>query len=107
MNISHFYNDVVTLYTVTESVSTLTGENLKTNSTGVSVKCKIRPLTNYEKYMQNKNNVEMTHRIYASCSTFWENVNRILYGSVQYEIVGIINPFNKNDFYQIDVKAVK
>ena len=55
--IKRFYTDTVTVYTVTEGISTDTGENIKTNSTGTTLKCKVRPITNAESYYQNKNNL--------------------------------------------------
>jgi hypothetical protein len=106
MNIGHFYTDTVTLYYVTESISTVTGENVKTNSVGTNLKCKIRPLTNYEQFIQNKNSRNVSHRIYCAQSTAFVNVDRIEYGGITFEIKGIINPFNKNEFMQVDVGAI-
>ena len=47
------FNKDIIIYTVTESISTVTGENVKTESTGMSLKARVRPLTQFE-IMRNK-----------------------------------------------------
>lgn len=107
MNIGHFYTDTVTVYTVTESISSVTGENVKSSSTGVSLKCKVRPLTNYEKFIQNKNNLETTHRVYCGYSTCITALDRIVYSNSTFEIISMITPFNKRDFMQVDIRVIQ
>jgi SPP1 family predicted phage head-tail adaptor len=107
MNIQRFYKDDVILYTVTEGISSITGENVKTNSAGDSIKGKVRPLTQFERYSQNKNNYDVTHRLYTWFSTLYSNIDRAEYNGEVYEIISISNPFEKNEFLQIDMRLIK
>jgi SPP1 family predicted phage head-tail adaptor len=105
--IKGLFNKEVLIYNVTESVSTLTGENLKTNSVGTSLKCRIMPVTRAEIFRANKNNLEVKHRLYCHMSTWFNEGDRILYDSETYEITGMKNPDELDHFLQVDYKLVK
>jgi SPP1 family predicted phage head-tail adaptor len=104
--ISHLLKDSVTVYTVTESISTTTGENVKTNSTGDVIRARISPLSQREIYYANKNNLETTHRMYCDYSTLFSAGDRVAVGTSTYEIMGITNPSEWNKFLQVDLKRV-
>ena len=99
------YTDSVTLYSMTQGISTL-GENILLSTTGSTLRCKVRPLSNSERFYQNRNNLETTHRMYCAYTTIFDTIDRVVYKDSTFEITGIINPFEKNDFLQVDLKAV-
>jgi len=104
--INHLLKDSVTVYGVTESVSTTTGENVKTNSTGDVIAARISPLSQREIYYANKNNLETTHRMYCDYSTLFDAGDRVVLGTSTYEITGVTNPSEWNKFLQVDLKRV-
>ena len=104
--IKRFYTDTVTVYTITEGISSVTGENVKTASTGTTIKCKVRPLTNAESYYQNKNNLQISHYMYCDVSTSIVQLDRVAFGSSTFEIKGIINPMGMNKYMRVDLEAV-
>lgn len=107
MNISGMLNNTALVYTVTESVSTTTGENVKTNSTGTTVRARISPLSQRESYYVQKLQLETSHRMYCEYSTGFLAGDRVAFNSVTYEIVGITNPSEWNKFLQVDLKVVQ
>jgi len=100
------FNKDITIYVVTESVSTVTGENLKSESTGTTVRARVRPLTQFEIMRNSKRNLETTHRIYCDWSTEWDAGDRVVYNGDTYEIEGIIDPQELDKMMQMDVKYV-
>jgi head-tail adaptor len=104
--INSLYQHTATIYTVSEGISSLTGENTKTNTLLGTVKCRVRPLSVREQFYQNKNNLETTHRMYCDYSTSFDNVSRVVHGTSTFEIIGIVNPFGQNEFLQVDMKYV-
>ncbi len=105
--IHRFYTDTVTIYTITEGISSVTGENVKTASTiTTSLKCKVRPITNAENYYQNKNNLEVTHYMYCDVSTAFNQLDRVVFGASTFEIKGIINPMSMDRYQKVELKAV-
>jgi len=106
MNIVSLLNNTVTIYTVAESVSTTTGENVKTETSIGTFKVRISPLSQSEQYYANKNNLGTTHRMYLSYSTAFDAGDRVIVGTSTFEIVGITNPSLWNKFLQVDLKNV-
>lgn len=105
--IENFYNDTVTIYRITEGISTVTGENVKTASTVTTdLKCKIRPMTNQESFYQHKNNLEITHYMYSAVSTLFQQLDRIVFGTSTFEVTGIINPMQYGRYQRAGLKAV-
>jgi hypothetical protein len=105
--ISRFYTHDVTVYRITEGISSETGENIKTASTITSnLKCRVRPITNAESYYQNKNNLEISHYMYCEVSTAYNQQDRVVYGSSTFEINSIINPMGMDKYQRVGLKAV-
>lgn len=104
--IDHLLKDTVTVYTVTESVSTTTGENVKTNSTGDVIAARISPLSQREIYYANKNNLDTTHRMYCDYTSSILAGDRVVVGASTFEVMGITNPSMWDKFLQVDLKRV-
>lgn len=103
--IENYYTHDVTVYTVTEGISSVTGENTRTNSTGTAFKVRVRPITNQESFYQDKNNLEITHFMYSTISTFFNQSDRVVYDGSTYEIQGITNPMGMNRYQRTTLKA--
>ena len=104
--IENYYTHDVTAYTITAGISSVTGENVKTASTGVSFKARVRPITNAESFYQNKVNLEVTHYMYSPVSTTFTQSDRIVYGTSTYEVTGIINPMGMGRHQRAELKVV-
>jgi head-tail adaptor len=105
--ISHLLKDNVTVYTITESISSETGENIKTESTGDVIKARISPLSDRESYFAQKNNRTISHRMYCDYSTLCDSISRVSFGTSTYEVVGgPSNPSMWNKFLEIDLQVV-
>lgn len=103
--ITDYFNQTFEVQQVTMSVSTNTGENIETWSTKASIRGRLRPLSMYEQYLQNRNTSIATHRLYSTYEP--ETYDRIYYAGDTYLITGIINPMTFNRFYQIDLSVTK
>lgn len=102
--IQNYFNQSVLVQTPTKSISTDTGENVESWSTGTTVKASVRPLSLDKQYIQNQSHVLVTHRMY---STHLPDVNdRVYYDSRYYQIVSIIDPMTMSRFYQVDMRHV-
>lgn len=99
-------NNSVTIYKITESVSTDTGENIKTETSLGTYNVRISPLSQVERYYADKNNLETTHRMYCGFSTTFDAGDRVSYDSKTFEIIGITNPSEWDRFLQVDLKYV-
>lgn len=103
--ITDYMTQTFEIQQVAMSISTDTGENVETWSTRTSIKGRLRPLSQYETYLQNRNTVVATHRLY---STYAVSVyDRVYYGGNYYSVTGVIDPMTMTRFYQIDLKVVK
>ena len=101
------FNKQVTIYNVTESVSTTTGENLKTNSTGFTIKARIVPTTAAEIYRANKTNCELIQRLYTDMSTLFNEGDRLMYDGNTFEITGCKNFDEWDRYLRVDYRRVK
>jgi SPP1 family predicted phage head-tail adaptor len=101
------FNKDVTIYNVTESVSTLTGENIKTNSTGMTIRARVVPTTASEIFRANKNNCELIQKLYTDMSTQFNEGDRVMYDGNTYEITGCKNFDEWNRYLRVDYKRVK
>ena len=110
--ITHLLKDNVTVYTITDGISTDTGENIKTESTGNVIKARISPLSDRESYYSQKMNRVVSHRMYCDYSTLITNESRILVGpsssvAIKFEVVGgHKNPSMWNKFLEVDLQVV-
>jgi hypothetical protein len=104
--ISRFYTQNLTGYIVTQGISSLTGENVDTLSTGASFKGRIRPLSARESYYQNKENLEITHYLYCAADSVNNTFDKVTYGSQTYDVNDYINPMEMNKYYRLELKAV-
>ena len=104
--IQGLFNNTVEIYTITESVSTVTGENVKSETLLGTYNVRISPLSQSERYYANKNNLETTHRMYSTYTTSFDAGDRVKHDSITYEIVGITNPSEWDKFLQTDLKNV-
>lgn len=103
--ITDYITQTFEIQQVAMSISTDTGENVETWTTRASIKGRLRPLSNYEQYIQNRETVIATHRLY---STYAVSVyDRVYYGGNYYSVTGVINPMTFDRFYQIDLSVVK
>ena len=101
------FNKDVTIYNVTESVSTTTGENLKTNSTGFTIKARVVPTTAAEIYRANKTNCELIQRLYTDMSTQFNEGDRLMYDGNTFEITGCKNFDEWDRYLRVDYRRVK
>ena len=106
MEILSLLNNSVTIYTIAESISSDTGENIKTETSIGTFKVRISPLSQREQYYANKNNLDTSHRMYCPYSTAFNAGDRVVYGTSTFEITGITNPSEWNKFLQVDLKRV-
>lgn len=104
--IEDYYTHDVTIYTITESISSVTGENVKTASTGIAMKVRIRPITNQESFFQNKSNLNITHYMYSAISTAFSHLDRVVYETSTFEIKGITNPMGMNRYQRAELQAI-
>jgi SPP1 family predicted phage head-tail adaptor len=105
--INHLLKDTVTVYSVTEAESTATGEFVKTQSTGFTIKARISPLSARESYYAHKSNLDISHRMYCEYSTLFNQLDRVNFNSRTYEVKGITNPSEWNKFLQVDLLNVE
>jgi SPP1 family predicted phage head-tail adaptor len=106
MNVISLLNNTVIIYTVVESISTVTGENIKTETSIGTFKVRISPLSQNEQYYASKNNLNTTHKMYCQYSTVFDAGDRVVIGTSTFEIAGITNPSLWNKFLQVDLKNV-
>lgn len=101
------FNKIVTVYPVTESVSTTTGENIKTNGTAVTIKARVVPLTKNEVYRANKLNLEIVQCLYTDMSTAFDEGDRIYYDGNYYEITELKNFDEWDRYLRVNYKRVQ
>jgi SPP1 family predicted phage head-tail adaptor len=99
------FNKDVTIYTITEAVST-TGEIVKTESTGITIKARVMPISQRELYYANKNNLEITQKLFCDYSTWFNAKDRLVYDSETFEITGLKNPQESEQFLEVEYKRV-
>lgn len=104
--ISHLLNNTASIYTVTEALSSVTGETVKTSTLYATINVRISPLSQRELYYANKLNLETTHRMYSTFSSGWDAGDRVVFNTSTYEITGKTNPSEWDKFLQTDLKYV-
>ena len=105
--IGNLLNNFVTVYSITQGVSTATGENVETLSTGITIKARISPLSQQEQYFAHKEQLNTTHRLYCEYVTTWDTWDQVYFNGVMYEITGTTNPSEANKFLQINLQAIE
>ncbi len=97
-------NNTLTLQTLTETDD---GQGGVTTSWGGDslFKARISPLSSQERLLQNKTTQTTTHRIYCDNMTVTTK-DRIKWGDIYFEIIGIINPSEAYDHLEIDAKEI-
>jgi SPP1 family predicted phage head-tail adaptor len=104
--IKNTYNTDIVIYYVTESISTITKEIIHTESTGETMRARVRPLTQFEIMKNNKRGLETSHRVYCDWSTLFNAKDKMVYDGNTYEIVGILDPSHTHQFMEMDIKYV-
>jgi SPP1 family predicted phage head-tail adaptor len=101
---SGLFNNTLTLQTLTETDD---GQGGITTSwtNGGSFRGRISPLTSQERMAQDKTGQETTHKIYCDNMTVIPK-DRIKWGDVYFEIIGIINPSEMYHHLEIEVREI-
>lgn len=81
------------------------GGRVDTWSDSGSFRGRISPLTSQERLMQDKATNTTTHRIYCDNMTVNPD-DRIKWGTVYFEIIGIINPSEEYHHLEMDVREI-
>ncbi len=97
-------NNSLTLQTVTETADNMGGITQVWADAG-SFKARISPLTSQERILQNKVGQFTSHRIYCDNMTVTTK-DRIKWGDIYFEIVGITNPSEAYDHLEMDCKEI-
>ncbi len=98
------FNNTLTLQTLAETADAQGGVTTAWTSGG-SFRARISPLTNQERLMQNKVTDICSHHIYCDNMTV-TCADRIIWGTVIFEITGIINPSEAYDHLEIQAREV-
>jgi len=98
------YNNTLTLQTLTETADGQGGVT-QAWTNGGSFRARISPLSNEEYMKQDKTTEICTHIIYCDNMTITAE-NRLIWGSVSFEITGIINPSEAYDHLEIQVREL-
>jgi len=101
---SGLYNQTLTLYTLAETADGQGGVTSVFTSAG-TFRARISPLTSQERMSQDKATTFATHHVYCDTMSV-TTADRILYGSVYFEIIGITNPSEAFDHLEIDVREI-
>lgn len=100
----HWFTHTAKVYTVTESQSSDTKENITSETLLATISCRIRPLTAGERFVQHKETAIITHRLYSTFEIV--NKNTVQWNSNTYEVIDVKNPMNMNMYYQADLSRV-
>lgn len=98
------YNKTLTLQSVTLTADGQGGWAESWSDTG-TFRARISPLTASERLLQDKVTPEVTHRIYCDNMDVVET-DRIQWGTVYFEIKGIVNPSEAYHHLEIDVREM-
>ena len=99
------YNNTLTLQILTETADGQGGVTTSWNG-GVSLfKARISPISSQERLTQNKIGQFTTHHIYCDNMTVTTK-DRIKWGDVYFEIVGITNPSEAYDHLEMDCREI-
>ena len=98
------FNNTLTLQTLTETDDGQGGATVSWGGDSL-FKARVSPLSSAERLLQNKVGQFTTHRIYCNNMTVTTK-DRIKWGDVYFEIVGIINPSEAYDHLEIDAKEI-
>lgn len=98
------YNNTLTLQSLTETDD---GQGGVTTSWGGDslFKARISPITSQERMLQNKAMQTTTHRIYCDNMAVTTK-DRIKWGDVYFEIIGITNPSEAYHHLEIDCREM-
>ncbi len=101
---SGLLNNTLTLQTLTETAD---GQGGVTTAWGGDTlfKARISPISSQERMMQDKAIQTTTHRIYCDNMTVTVK-DRIKWGDVYFEIIGITNPSEAYSHLEIDVREI-
>ena len=97
-------NNTLTLQTLTE-VDDGAGGHTETWVDIGSFKARISPISSNERLMQDKTTAMLTHRVYCDSMDIIES-DRIKWGDIVFEIIGIRNPSEAYSHLEIDVREV-
>ncbi len=98
------YNNTLTLQSLTETADGQGGVTTAWADVG-SFRARISPLTNEERLLQNRVTQVCTHHIYCDTMTV-TCADRIKWGTVYFEITGVINPSEAYDHLEIQAKEI-
>ena len=84
------FNNTLTLQTLTETDDGMGGVTTSWTDGG-SFRARISPISNQERFMQDKTTDSCTHTIYCDNMTVTVE-DRIKWGTVYFQIIGIKNP---------------
>lgn len=98
------FNNTLTLQTLTRTSDGMGGWTEEWADSG-TFRARISPLTSAERLAQDKVTGITTHRIYCDNMTVTIE-DRIKWGSVYFEIIGIINPSEAYEHLEIDAREV-
>ena len=98
------FNNTLTLQTLT-LVADGAGGHTETWTNVGTFKASISPISSSERLMQDKTTSMLTHRVYCDNMDIIEN-DRIKWGDIVFEIMGIRNPSEAYCHLEIDVKEV-
>ena len=102
--IQDYFNKSVIVQVATKGISTATGENTETWSTGTTIRASVRPLSMDRQFIQNKSAALVTHRLY---STYAPGMyDRVVFEGKNYEVLAVIDPMSMGRVYQVDMRYV-
>ncbi len=98
------FNNTLTLQTLTETDDLQGGVTSAWDGDSL-FKARISPLSSQERMLQNKATQTTTHRIY--CDNMVVTIkDRIKWGDIYFEIIGITNPSEAYSHLEIDVREI-
>ncbi len=98
------FNNTLTLQTLTETDDGQGGVTVSWGGDSL-FRARISPLSSQERILQNKATQTTTHRIYCDNMAVTTK-DRILWGSIVFEIIGITNPSEAYDHLEIDAREI-
>ena len=101
---SGLFNNTLTLQNLTESDDGAGGVTQTWSDFG-SFKARISPISSQERMLQNKTTQTTTHKIYCN-NMLVTTANRVKWGDIYFEIVGITNPSEAYDHLEIDAREI-
>ena len=97
-------NNTLTLQTLTEIADGAGGHTASWTDVG-TFRASISPISSNERLMQDKTTAMLTHRVYCDNMDIIES-DRIKWGDIVFEIMGIRNPSEAYAHLEIDVREV-